>query len=268
MFVFNDKSTCNGKFLRLKMIVFSILMFFSSCDLETTDHDSKPDHNSKIEQYYISQLDTLNNSKSTGLPGGGSLENGKIIPYFGDNFQYFSESSYLRGRAFVHHNVKALVLESYKDLLVKFPNEKFRIMECSEKCGGKISGHRTHQNGLSIDFMSPLKRNNTSYYALDDIGAAHYQLVFNDNGELVDDKTVVIDFEKLGQHILALHEKARKHHLKIKKIILKKELKDDLYKTVSGKKIKKEKIYITMNLPEKINDSHDDHYHIDFEPIK
>ena len=119
--------------------------------MESKNHDVKANHNSKTDEYYKNHLDTLNNSESIGLPGGGTLENGKIMPYFGDNFQNYSESSYLRGRAFVHHNVRALVLESYNDLFIKFPNEKYRIMECSEKGGRKISGHRTHQNGLSID---------------------------------------------------------------------------------------------------------------------
>lgn len=245
-------------------LIVCICILFYSCN---PNPDSFPDlaSQSKIQQYYAQHFDTLHNSISEGTPGDGTLENGKIIPFYGDNFRYYSETSYLNGRAFVHHDLKALVLESYQDLHKKFPPERFGIMECSKKCGGKMSGHRTHQNGLSIDFMSPLKQNNASYYDLDYIGGSHYQLAFNDDGELISDTTISIDFEKMGQHILALYNKAAKHHLKIKKIILKMELKDDLYKTVSGQKIKEEKIYITMNLPPEVNSSHDDHYHIDFE---
>jgi penicillin-insensitive murein endopeptidase len=91
--------------------------------------------------------------------------------------------------------VKALVLESYKDLFIKFKNKKYGIMECSKQCCGKTSGHRTHQNGLNIDFMPPLKQNNASYYGLDDIGASHYQLAFYDDGELISDTTNKIVFE-------------------------------------------------------------------------
>lgn len=250
-------------------VPFCILFLFLillSCD-EFTTISAQKILVSETEKIYDSNSDSLKNSISKGVPGNGSLVNGKTFPYTGNNFHYFSKESYVKERAFLNHRVKALVLESYQDLQEQSPEQKFGIMECSKKNGGKISGHRTHQNGLSIDFMSQKNRNNQSYYGLDHIGAKHYLLAFNNQGELISDTSVKIDFEMMGQHILALHKKAKKHHLKVKKVILKKELKDDLYKNSSGTEIKKKEIYITMNLPSKINEAHDDHYHIDFEVI-
>ena len=52
------------------------------------------------------------------------------------------------------------------------------------------------------------------------------------------------------------------------KTSLKLELKDELYKTVYGKKVKNAGIYFAMNLPPFINNNHDDHYHIDFETVQ
>ena len=251
----------------LTFCVLFLCSILTSCD-ETTKLSAQNLLTSKTDQVYNRNIDSLKNSISKGVPGNGSLENGKIFPFSGVNFHYFSKTSYLRERAFLNHNVRSLVLESYQDLSILFPKQQFGIMECSKKGGGVISGHRTHQNGLSIDFMSPKKRKGKPYYGLDNLGAKHYQLAFNNEGKLISDPSIEIDFGMMGQHILALNRKAKKHNLKIKKIILKKELKDDLYKTNSGTTIKKKKIYITMNLPPRINEAHDDHYHIDFEIIK
>jgi penicillin-insensitive murein endopeptidase len=68
----------------------------------------------------------------------------------------------------------------------------------------------------------------------------------------------------MGEHILSLNTFAKLHGLKVKKIILMKSLKDNLYATPSGKMILKKKLYITMNLPPNVDKSHDNHYHIDF----
>ena len=254
-------------FFKLTTLLFCSLLALTSCE-QPSILPLPTIPVSKTDLFYAGHLDSLNNSKSIGVPGKGSMTNGKMIPYSGENFHYFSKMSYLNGRAFVNHNLKALVLESYQDLFVQFPEQEFGIMECSKKSGGKISGHRTHQNGLSIDFMTPVMKEGEPYYGLDYLGAAHYMLAFNNDGKLIAEPSLEIDFEMMGQHILALHKKAKKHNLRIKKIILKKELKDDFYKTKSGAAVKKKGIYITMNLPPRINESHDDHYHIDFQVIK
>ncbi len=248
------------------IVSVSLVLFFACKEAPTLPFSALP--TSATELFYLSHVDSLKNSISLGVPGKGSMKNGKIIPYSGVNFHYFSKASYLGGRAFVNHNLKELVLESYKDLYAQFPEQQFGIMECSKKEGGQISGHRTHRNGLSIDFMSPKMKENNPYYGLDNLGAAHYLLAFNNDGKLTVEPSIEIDFEMMGQHILALNKKAKQHHLRIKKVILKKELKDDLYKTKSGSIIKKKGIYITMNLPPRINEAHDDHYHIDFELTK
>jgi penicillin-insensitive murein endopeptidase len=138
-------------------------------------------------------------------------------------------------------------------------------MECSNEDGGEIYPHRTHQNGLSVDFMSPLEKDGNPYYNLDTLGGTHYLLEFDDQGRYSADQTINIDFEVMAKHIWFLEQEARKNGLKISKIIIKKELKDDLFATEYGKKLKNSSIYFTQNLTPLINSLHDDHYHIDFE---
>ena len=71
----------------------------------------------------------------------------------------------------------------------------------------------------------------------------------------------------MAKHILALHEEGKNHGIKIKMVILKIELKDDFYKTPSGKLVKAKGIYFAKELGHWTNKVHDDHYHIDFERI-
>ena len=144
------------------------------------------------------------------------------------------------------------------------PKRKFLLMECSHKKGGKMWPHRTHQNGTSIDFASPLKKNEKPYHGDQWRGVFHYAMQFDSFGRCKRNKNVSIDFEAMGKHILALEKAANKRNMFIKKVLLKINLKDDFFKTKSGKKVKSKGIYFAKYLPKLIDDVHDDHYHIDF----
>ena len=143
----------------IRLIILSLLLTATNSFGQsiTSGKDSLPIP-SAVDAYADLHMDTLNNSISTGLPGEGTMENGKLFPFEGPIFKYFSEWSYLNGRAFVNDKLKDVVLESYDSLLALYPDQIWGIMECSLQSGGVISGHRTHQNGLSIDFMTPLKK--------------------------------------------------------------------------------------------------------------
>ena len=137
-------------------------------------------------------------------------------------------------------------------------------MECSKRKGSKMWPHRTHQNGTSIDFGVPLTKNGRPYHFDQHFGIFHYLMAFNENGRNKLRKKVTIDFETLAQHILELDKQARKRGLYVKKVILKINLKDDLFQTESGKLLKQKGIYFAQALPKTIDNVHDDHYHVDF----
>lgn len=195
------------------------------------------------------------------------MTNGKLIPFYGNNFSYFDKGSYLNGRGYVNSNLLTTILDSYKNLELSDSNRHFKIMESANKEGGKLYPHRTHQNGLSVDFMMPLIKENKPYYKLDSLGTSHYLLSFNDNGEYSNDTSVKVDFNLIAKHILLLNKKAKKEGLKIKKVIIKTEYKDALYTTEYGRKLKKSDVYIVKRLSKMINALHDEHYHIDFEKL-
>jgi len=252
--------------------ILSILALFSCQGQEAADTlkkeiemlDSAP---SEIEKFYEEHIGNNEPSESKGSVSNGSLVNGKIIPFASSNFQYFDTLSYIGGRAFTNDKVKQTLLDTYAELAIELPNRKFFIMECSNKNGGQIFPHRTHQNGLSIDFMMPLIKNGKPNYELDLLGKDHYWLDFDNEGKYSKDKAIKIDFELVARHILLLEKHARKNGLKISKVIIKTELKDELFASDYGKKLKESGVYVVKKLSQLINLLHDDHYHIDFQTL-
>jgi penicillin-insensitive murein DD-endopeptidase len=232
---------------------------------QTQNTTNEPaDSLSLVEKHYNTFNTNSANSISTGTVSNGSLKHGQLFPFSGANYHYFDTASYLSNRCFVHSSVKSCVLETYEKLEKTAPGRLFGIMECSNEHGGKIAPHRTHQNGLSVDFMTPLLKNGQPYTDLDFAGAQHYLMNFDADGRYENDPEVSIDFELMAQHLLTLIESAKTNGLTIEKVIWKMELRDELFATASGKKLQQSGVYVTTNLTPLINALHDDHYHVDF----
>jgi penicillin-insensitive murein endopeptidase len=220
---------------------------------------------SKVEQYYLDNKGNDEESVPSGTVANGSLKNAKLVPFKGDNFQYFDTSSYLGGRAFTCDKVLKTMLDTYQEFAKVVPTKQFYIMECSNNDGGKLFPHRTHQNGLSVDFMMPLIQEGKEYSGLDQLGKNHYWLEFDNEGKYSKDKSISVDFNLIAQHILLLDKEARKNGLKVSKVIIKIEFKDELFATYYGKQLQSSGVYIVKSLSPMINALHDEHYHIDFE---
>jgi penicillin-insensitive murein endopeptidase len=222
---------------------------------------------SALEQYYAENVQDSLPSTVHGTVSNGSLENGSLLPFTGNNYRYFDTTSYLSGRGFCHRQVVEILLASYGELETLLPERMFYVMECSNKNGGKLFPHRTHQNGLSVDLMMPKIKNGVPDYTLDNRGAHHYLLEFDTEGKFVEDASISLDFNTIALHILTLEKQAKTRGMKIEKVIINTDLKDELFASENGKKLKTSGIYIVQNLSKVINDVHDDHFHIDFEII-
>ncbi len=203
-------------------------------------------------------------SKSIGTVSKGSLQSGRLFPYQGSNFSYFDTLSYVSGRAWVHERVRDATLDAYAALDTLVPGRVLGMMECSNEKGGKIWPHRTHQNGLSIDFMMPMRQNGQAFYGLDTIGLEHYLLEFDASTRYLGDTSIHAVLDLVAQHLLLLQQTAKAHQLKITKVILKLEFKDELFATPHGMLLKNSGIYLASELTSLINGLHDNHYHVDF----
>ena len=220
---------------------------------------------SPMQTYYDKHNQDSLYSISKGTVSNGKLSNAVLFPPKGNNYNYFSEQSYLKGRAFVNSEVKDILLDALASLENIVPDQQFQIMEIAHEHGGELWPHRTHQKGTSVDFMLPKMKEGKVDYSLDQKGISHYFLNTNNNGVYDDSDGVKINFESTAKEILALNKAAISNGWKIKKVILKIELLDDLFKTPSGKKLKQLKIYFAKSLSKKVNEVHDDHFHIDFD---
>lgn len=256
--------------LRFFIFLFLIVQLFS-CTSQTQQKTPTPSPEtiskselSAVETLFLEHQHDTATSISEGSVSNGSLTNGRIVPFSGKNFQYFDTTSYLYKRAFVHEKVLKSILDSYQNLENTCPDCHFGIMECSNENGGEIKPHRTHQNGLSVDFMTPLLKNKQPTNDLDNLGASHYLMQFDKNGVYTSNPSYRIDFDKMALHLLTLNEAATANGLKIEKVIFKLDLKDELFATPNGKKLSETGIYFATNLTPLINNLHDDHYHVDF----
>jgi penicillin-insensitive murein endopeptidase len=91
-----------------------------------------------------------------GTTSRGKLEQGCKLPYDGDNFTAYSHIGSTLGRTYVHCKVAEVVLAAYADMERHYPARHFVYGETGWASGGSFKPHRTHQNGLSVDFMVPV----------------------------------------------------------------------------------------------------------------
>ena len=205
-------------------------------------------------------------SKSVGTVSNGSLINAYRFQYKTRDYKYFSRLSYhILGRANVHSDVYAITIEALKNSRTFSKDHRWRLMECSKRKGGRMFPHHTHQNGTSIDFMTPMLRKGKSYRLTNGLGVFHYLLKYTPSGSWGIRRKVKVDFDLMAQFILELDKVARLHGMKIKKVILRTNLKDEFYATKHGDLVKKKGIYLVMSLPKIVNEQHDEHFHVDFE---
>jgi len=263
----------NSEFMK-KHFLYAGLIFFGSCTNVQSQNDIEISKEagskkvSKTENYYLTHVNDSVKSKCFGTLSNGTLKNATLLPFHSEHLSYFDQYSYLQGRGFMHSDVAEIIDESFKRIKTIYPERIFYLMECSAQNGGKLEPHRTHQNGMSVDLMSPKLKSGVASMELDTIGVEHYFLEFNNKGQYVKDTTIVLDFETIAQEIVEIDKVAREKGYKISKVIFKIELKKYLYETFIGKELAQRGIYFAQNLTPIINALHEDHFHIDFERVK
>lgn len=195
-----------------------------------------------------------------GTTSNGRLAHGVKLPAEGKNFTAYGTAPAALGRTYVHSTVRDIIVETYERLEKDLPSKVFKYAETGFAQGGKFSPHKTHRNGLSVDFMVPvLDRNGKSVHlptnAFNKYG---YAIEFNAQGRYEDYR---IDYEALAAHIVALHQVAKRHDVQIWRVIFDPKLAPKLYATRYGAYIKQHIAIPTKNSWVR----HDEHYHVDFQ---
>ncbi|MEM8488557.1 MAG: penicillin-insensitive murein endopeptidase [Bacteroidota bacterium] len=219
-----------------------------------------------VELYYgndiLRRFQSDAQSISHGSTSNGSLENGKRLPTSGPNFTSYARLGALLGRTAVHHQVQHAILDAFAILHTNHPELRYMIGETGKVNGGPFPPHRTHQNGLSVDFMVPVRdqHGDVTSFPASPFNKFGYNIEFDNAGE---HGTYVIDFEALALHLTALRIAAAKHNLAIDRVIFDPALQPLLFAAPSGKVLRNTLPFSSRQAWVR----HDEHYHVDFRLI-
>jgi len=208
---------------------------------------------------FLSIISQAKESQCFGTTSNGRIENSVQLPPKGDNFIIYNSLGSLLGRNFVHSKVYNIVINSYTKLAKSYPGLKYKYGETGWRHGGEFKPHKTHKNGLSVDFMVPVidEKMQPVYFPSDLSNKFGYGINFDNNGKY---KGYTIDFETIALHLVQLHKESLKQGIDIWRVIFAPEYRLKLFQTTQGK-------YLQENLNFMKNKAwirHDEHYHVDF----
>jgi penicillin-insensitive murein DD-endopeptidase len=197
-------------------------------------------------------------SECVGTPSRGQLRHGVALPERGRNFSPYSTLAVAAGRTHVHSTVRDIVVQAYRALEASAPGTVFVYGETGWPQGGRFAPHRTHQNGLSVDFMVPVRNAAGQSVPLPTRVSQRYgyDLEFDASGRL---GGLRIDFEAVAQHLVQLQRAAAERGVVVGQVIFDPRYLPLLQATPSGAQLK--------GLPFMRKDAwvrHDEHYHVDF----
>ena len=200
-----------------------------------------------------------------GTTSNGRLEAGCKLPASGANFTTYSRVLGIAGRTYVHCDVHGVLLDAYRSLEASHPDLVFVYGETGKRRGGPFPPHKTHQNGLSVDFMTPVVDGDGRSVPLP-------TSVFNKYGYDIDftvdgrGEGMRVDFEAIAAHLAAIVSASEAAGVGIWRVIFDPEMQPALRETaawpeIAGLEFSARRSWVR----------HDDHYHVDFavpcEPI-
>jgi penicillin-insensitive murein DD-endopeptidase len=189
----------------------------------------------------------------------GKLVNGVQLPSKGKNFSSYSALGNTLGRTYVHEIVHEIVLRAYDQMVRISPQTTFVYGETGFASGGRFRPHRTHQNGLSVDFMVPVKRGNGQSVPLPTsaMNKFGYGIEFDNKANFGD---LSIDFVAMAEYLYQLDLAAKQADAGIDLVIFDPQFLGQLFATKHG-------VYLKQNmhfLEQQAWVRHDEHFHVDF----
>lgn len=198
-------------------------------------------------------------SRCFGSPSKGRIENAVALPLSGPNFSAYADVARRLGRTYVHDRVQRVVLAAYAELETTQPGQRFVYAETGAPRGGRFAPHRTHQNGLSVDFHVPVRdaQGQAASLPLSALNRYGYDLEFDAEGRMGD---LVIDFDAINAHLLALEAAARAEGIDLERVIFDPPYLPKLHAAERGDAVRRRIRF----MPRAAWVRHDEHYHVDF----
>ncbi len=204
-------------------------------------------------------MPALAESTCYGRPSKGRIERAVQLPESGANYSAYSSLGVFLGRTYVHERVRDIVVAAYSALASAAPGKVFVYGETGWKSGGRLRPHRTHENGLSVDFFVPVTDSSgksvpLSISAFNKFG---YGIDFDAEGKF---ESLAIDFEAMGEHLYQLSLAAQKANVPIALVSFDPPYLPKLFATTHG-----EFLHHNINFMKgKAWVRHDEHYHVVF----
>lgn len=197
-------------------------------------------------------------SQCFGTVAHGRIEHSVQMPSEGRNYQAYSRLASALGRTCVHSRVREVVVDAYTALEKTMPEKTFVHGETGLANGGRFRPHRTHQNGLSVDFMVPVVDASGRSLPLPTsvLNEFGYGIEFDADGRYGNFR---IDFEAMAEHLYQVHAAAAKSGVGIALVIFEPAYHARLFATSRGP--------LLRSLPWMKKSAwirHDNHYHVDF----
>ncbi len=151
------------------------------------------------------------------------------------------------------------MLNAYQELENEQPEKQYKYAETGFQSGGQFKPHKTHRNGLSVDFMTPVINRNgkSTHLPTNSLNRWGYNIEFDRTGKY---KKLKIDYTAMAAHIVSLHQQAKILGFDLWRVIFAPELQPYLFKTQYSEYLKK---HIQFS-KKKSWVRHDEHYHVDF----
>lgn len=207
----------------------------------------------------LSASSIAKSSTCYGTTSKGRLVNGVELPSSGPNFETYSVIARIAGRTYVHSEVEKIVVGAYKWLESEQPEKVYKYAETGFEDGGQFKPHKTHRNGLSVDFMTPVvdKSGDSVHLPTHPFNKFGYEIEFDGNDQF---EQYTIDYVALAAHIVALHKATIAKGHEIWRVIFDPKLQPKLLATQYGEYLKKHIQFSTKRSWVR----HDEHYHVDF----
>lgn len=207
----------------------------------------------------IPQIVIAEKSVCYGSTSNGRLENGVQLPPKGSNFVEYSAVARMAGRTYVHSEVKKIIVNAYKELEKIAPAKRYKYAETGTVNGGQFKPHKTHRNGLSVDFMTPVQneKGESVHLPTNVLNRFGYDIEFDGYDSY---EGLKIDYDAMAAHIVSLHKQAKIAGYDLWRVIFDPALQVALFKTRYAE-------YLKRNITFSKKTSwvrHDEHYHIDF----
>jgi penicillin-insensitive murein endopeptidase len=155
--------------------------------------------------------------------------------------------------------VHDVVVAAYAALERSAPGKHFVYGESGWAGGGRIQPHRTHQNGLSVDFFVPvLDASGRSVPIPTEVtNRFGYDIEFDTAARFGE---YAIDFDALAEHVYQLHVAARARGVGIALVIFDPPFLSRLFATPRGQSLQQNLNFMKHAAWVR----HDEHYHVDF----